>query len=634
MCEASPSLRRNLLEEAPGGSCESASELEDRGGTYRPSSLALLAPAPPLPLLAGLSWRTGGSPPKDRTPGSSASGGGDFAISARGHGTSPPQSLEVQDGAEDDGPPAAYPRVPSLESSPVALGPSSAGGAVEEVPGEWAQGVPLREDIREFRASSNTSRCPKGHTMLPDLRPTHFCNACAAEERKTIGSAFRCCRGCDYDICAACYRRPRCAEGHVLVLDPEPRHWCNRCRAGGRRTNGTQYRCCTNCDYDLCDACYDGIQAEGGAEVPACVEEFFLAAAAAASGGGGASSSGARGAAAGECEAGAQAEEVPEDRLAPRRNNVRSLGRRLASRPSRKRLRRGCCVMTFVLLGLAICYESWMVYDSFQTFKGPGLYVHYTFPPNEFSEDMEVDHIWHAIPTPDETRGNAIFASTQFFFENGVGGYFGTQVWREGQFDTLGSEVTGTREMTQAIFSCWDHEDAQAGWVGEHCGRFSGEGTGSHCRIYYPLREGRVYTVRMNFTRNTSDADLWTGYINDTETGEESTIGTLSLPTTSGHRGFGRLRVKAASFQEYFKSKECAGQARSSTGLIGPFFRRRSLAPSQAYADFTNPECTYNDLTDCIPGFGCGRPRVLMTGGQATKRTAVQMGSLWTPEAG
>jgi len=29
----------------------------------------------------------------------------------------------------------------------------------------------------------------------------------------------------------------------------------------------------------------------------------------------------------------------------------------------------------------------------------------------------------------------------QFWFENGVGGYFGTQVWREGVFDKLGATV-------------------------------------------------------------------------------------------------------------------------------------------------------------------------------------------------
>ena len=77
------------------------------------------------------------------------------------------------------------------------------------------------------------------------------------------------------------------------------------------------------------------------------------------------------------------------------------------------------------------------------TTNGPGCYSHYTSAA-AVSDDVQVDHIWSTIPKPSERDGNAIFASLQFWFENGVGGYFGTQVWREGATDGLGGATAST----------------------------------------------------------------------------------------------------------------------------------------------------------------------------------------------
>merc|ERR1712190_623808 len=143
-----------------------------------------------------------------------------------------------------------------------------------------------------------------------------------------------------------------------------------------------------------------------------------------------------------------------------------------------------------------------------------------------------------------------------------------------------------------------------------NCGRFGGEGTGSHCRIFYPFLEGRSYTVRIELSGATSTGELLTGYIIDTVTGERSTIGTLLLPTVTPYQGFGRLIMKGAAFQEYFKATGCEGQAFSSVGLMGPYFSNRSVVASQAFANFANPECLRDDVSACIPGHGCGAPRV------------------------
>ena len=81
---------------------------------------------------------------------------------------------------------------------------------------------------------------------------------------------------------------------------------------------------------------------------------------------------------------------------------------------------------------------------------GPGTYAHYSSATN-ISDDVQVDHIWEVIPSPSERDGNAVFASVQFWFENGVGGHFGTQVWREGATDTLNRVI---EKPTRRTVSC------------------------------------------------------------------------------------------------------------------------------------------------------------------------------------
>ena len=56
---------------------------------------------------------------------------------------------------------------------------------------------------------------------------------------------------------------------------------------------------------------------------------------------------------------------------------------------------------------------------------GPGTYAHYQFSAADKaapSADMEMDHTWVAMPNTTESTGNAVFASTQYWVETGVGG--------------------------------------------------------------------------------------------------------------------------------------------------------------------------------------------------------------------
>ena len=254
---------------------------------------------------------------------------------------------------------------------------------------------------------------------------------------------------------------------------------------------------------------------------------------------------------------------------------------------------------------------------------GPGAYAHDTSAA-DVSDDVAVDHVWEHIPTPNETVGNAVFASMQFWFENGVGGYFGTQVWREGANDQRGHTVRAD-ETKRVIFSVWDAPGGggRVGWRGANCGRFGGEGVGSHCLAPYAFIGGAAYTVRVRYVGHNGTGDWWAASVADVRSGSAPVdFGELWLPDTPSQQanrtGFGRLQTKAAAFQEYFEATGCDGQATSSVGLIGPRWQKGNLAPSQAYAEYTS--CKFSDVGSCIYGAGCGPLRVLLTAGGLAKR--------------
>ena len=261
---------------------------------------------------------------------------------------------------------------------------------------------------------------------------------------------------------------------------------------------------------------------------------------------------------------------------------------------------------------------------------GPGTYAHYTSEA-ALADDVAVYHIWETIPTPSEKEGNAVFASMQYWFENGVGGYFGTQVWREGAIDQLG-RIVRANETHRVIFSVWDAPGGQkVGWRGAGCGRFGGEGVGSHCLIPYPLREGDAFYLRVRMDYRNGTGTFWTGSVTDMKGGTAPLdFGSLFLPdVTPGKQGFGRMKTKAAAFQEYFEATGCQGQALSSVGLVGPWWQNNTITPTQAYADYAK-NCSFSDVGSCIYGAGCGKLRVLLTAGGATKRKHVNTSEpLW-----
>ena len=56
---------------------------------------------------------------------------------------------------------------------------------------------------------------------------------------------------------------------------------------------------------------------------------------------------------------------------------------------------------------------------------GPGNYAHYTWPATpagSSATSMDVTHVWTTLPTSKDVVGNAVFASTQHWYQAGPGG--------------------------------------------------------------------------------------------------------------------------------------------------------------------------------------------------------------------
>lgn len=268
----------------------------------------------------------------------------------------------------------------------------------------------------------------------------------------------------------------------------------------------------------------------------------------------------------------------------------------------------------------------------------PGTYVKYDWPagPLPLSTDMEVDHVWTVIPYGNDTHGNGVFASSQYWFHNATGfqtagGYMGSQVMRN---------ANGT-ERRVFIFSCWDSDPlagpvARVGWttppqsLNSKCERFGGEGVGSHCVLDYPTQPGRVYRFRVAFSGSNLTGAIWTGVVTDTTTGISTIVGTLFYPHVANNIGFGNLGPYTNEFLEYFAGGNCDTAVHVGVGTVGPFFHQRTTSAIQAYPAYGTGDCKRASVTACIPGVGCGHPNVMVEAGRNVTRNNSDSTKLWT----
>jgi len=266
----------------------------------------------------------------------------------------------------------------------------------------------------------------------------------------------------------------------------------------------------------------------------------------------------------------------------------------------------------------------------------PVTYVDFLIDGQEPVRDMEVDHVWVRVPRPSESA-NAIFASNQFYFQRGHGGYMGTQVWVRKPGKQFSYWLAGA-VTHKVIFSIWDGSPSHKALPGldavslRNCKRFGGEGTGAHCSITYPLQLRTKVTVRMEHGGRSQDgqSDIWRGFVKNPYTKETLPLGSILVPDLDGD-GFGLLEPyrSGTAFQEYWKTTGCENQALSQVGLYGPYFKERTLLPSRADPRYKRG-CSHEEVSACIPGDDvCGKPRVLLSAGGTITATAKEGFDLW-----
>jgi hypothetical protein len=232
------------------------------------------------------------------------------------------------------------------------------------------------------------------------------------------------------------------------------------------------------------------------------------------------------------------------------------------------------------------------------------------------------------IPSGTDTNGNAAFAASQYWYETYTGskantaGYLGTQV----------SRGKNGQENSNFIFSCWDADpEHKVGWTTEHCSRFGGEGVGSHCLLEYPIKKGVVYNFRVAQDGHNETGAFWTGTVTPQNGDPVVTVGTLFYPHLNDKIGFGNFKVQSDDFLEYFGGGTCDGAATTGVGIFGPYFHNHTMVPldaSPAYATGAG-KCNRTEVSSCIPGHGCGAPRVFLNGGEGVSRDTKNGQSLW-----
>lgn len=262
-------------------------------------------------------------------------------------------------------------------------------------------------------------------------------------------------------------------------------------------------------------------------------------------------------------------------------------------------------------------------------------------------EAMSSTQIWDRV---EHTAQSYVYGAMQFYFENGVVGYFG------GQHHGLGQTIVD--------FAIWDSSNisksSQAMPV-PGCGRFGGEGTGSHCEQDVDLLKGREYSYHIELSMRNASGSAWTASVVDEYTGNETVIGTLFVHTDPAHpppagskiSGYGGLTAGMTSPRKTVPKKEpvdpdsyggisfmeyyLGGSFYSSFGWIGPRFFPTSTAfggVGKALRLSRGPTCTEQGvvlpqrimvdsesgadksiMNGCIPGYECGGDRVFFQGG-------------------
>lgn len=260
------------------------------------------------------------------------------------------------------------------------------------------------------------------------------------------------------------------------------------------------------------------------------------------------------------------------------------------------------------LIGLILCWIP--VFSWAEKIALPTALAHtiYNFESKDVFYNIDIYVKWEVQPT---TR-TGTYAGFQFYFQNGGGGYFGTQI------DSYGKK---------AIFSIWDAKGTSMTALPlAGCNRFGHEGSGSQCIKPYEWVAGREYMVRVWILDKTADGVNWGAWIKDTVTEEETLIGVINLKNNNGYDGYGWLISSAIGFQEHYgygSVDACHLLPYSKITWRGPYANNNQFTANSVKSNFMSTQC-YNSSIE-----GNQRPFVTMESGGGTVRKTPSGTSLW-----
>jgi len=231
---------------------------------------------------------------------------------------------------------------------------------------------------------------------------------------------------------------------------------------------------------------------------------------------------------------------------------------------------------------------------------------------------METDFTWQ-VADPEVF----VFFSQQCWWGNSAG-YFGTQ-------------HKGKGGGFNVIFSMWDNGNVKntARWpekYNDRCGRFGGEGQGSHCVYIIPnATVGTTYNLKISLRGNNGTGTTWGLDLLDKSTGVQTDCGELYFDEELAGVPLGNLSPTSAGFQEYF----IGGNQPSSLAWVGPTgtdTTGKKHVPTSASCQAQASTTDY--CAGCADGIGCGpdKPVFVLSHGpvkNSSTVTYVDHGKLW-----
>ena len=158
-------------------------------------------------------------------------------------------------------------------------------------------------------------------------------------------------------------------------------------------------------------------------------------------------------------------------------------------------------------------------------------------------EAMSITQVWDRVEV---TNWTDVYGANEFFFENGITGYFG------GLAEHTWNASTKTIGLKHTLdFAIWDfcgvprygskpcasgHKITSFPLDTSRCERFGGEGTGSHCGVPLEMIQGREYSFHLELSMQNASGAGWRATVVDEFTGLEHPLGSLFLLNTPHYR--------------------------------------------------------------------------------------------------